>query len=135
MICIVIDTNVLVSALKTMNADAATARVLRAVLSRKVVPLFNGAILEEYREVLHRDHLKLDPKVCDAVVAFIVDVGRNLNAIPSDEKMPDEDDRVFYEVTLAARDDDAKLVTGNMKHYPEVDFILSPAQFCELTGI
>ena len=50
--------------------------------------------------------------------------------------MPDEADRVFYEVTLAGRNgNDVKLVTGNMKHYPKADFIVTPAQFCELLGI
>jgi hypothetical protein len=32
----------------------------------------------------------------------------------------------FYEVAIAS---EAKLITGNTKHYPHEDRILSPAQF------
>ena len=53
MIYAVIDTNVLVSALFTHNADAATARVVAALMQGKFVPLYNEEIFEEYDDVLH----------------------------------------------------------------------------------
>jgi hypothetical protein len=40
--------------------------------------------------------------------------------------MPDEDDRVFYDV---ARTDEVILITGNKKHYPTSPQILSPAEY------
>ena len=40
----------------------------------------------------------------------------------------DEDDIIFYEVAMEKRDDNAYLVTGNMKHYPVRDFIVTPAE-------
>ena len=52
MIYAVIDTNVLVSALLTHNFDAATAKVVRALLKRKFTPLYNEEILLEYSDVL-----------------------------------------------------------------------------------
>ena len=36
---------------------------------------------------------------------------------PYDGEMPDEDDRVFYEVCLSK--EDSFLVTGNLKHFPK----------------
>ena len=50
----------------------------------------------------------------------------------SNENFPDPDDKVFFCTALA---DDAHLVTGNMKHYPPANFVVTPAQFCELLGI
>ena len=41
--------------------------------------------------------------------------------------MPDEDDRVFYEVSLSV--EDSFLVTGNLKHYPQTPKVISPADF------
>ena len=106
MIYAVIDTNVLVAALKTKNNDAATVRVLNSIFRGIVTPLYNGEILEEYRDVLYRDYLKLDRVKCDFVISFIVDFGRNIEAMASSVDMIDEDDRVFYEVALGSQDQD-----------------------------
>ena len=46
------------------------------------------------------------------------------------ESMPDEDDRVFYEVSLS--DEDSFLVTGNLKHYPMSPHVITPAQFVDI---
>jgi hypothetical protein len=44
----------------------------------------------------------------------------------------DPDDKVFFCTALAG---DAKLVTGNIKHYPPAELVVTPAQFCEIAGI
>ena len=44
------------------------------------------------------------------------------------------DTNVFYCVALAAQNDDAKLVTGNTKHFPSAPFVVSPAEFAALLG-
>ncbi len=49
----VIDTNVFISALLSKNSDAATVKVLRAILDGRIVPLYHDEILIEYDEVLH----------------------------------------------------------------------------------
>lgn len=133
MIFAVIDTNVIVAALLTKNHDSPTARVMRAVFAGDVVPLFNGDIINEYREVLYRDRLQLDREQCDQAISFIIDKGRNIQSISSNEDFLDPDDRVFYEVALA--ETDAHLVTGNVKHYPNSPIVVTPAQFCEMFGI
>lgn len=44
--------------------------------------------------------------------------------------MPDEDDRVFYEVALS--EEDSFLVTGNLKHFPKVPKVVTAAQMIEI---
>ena len=50
--------------------------------------------------------------------------------IHTDLAFQDEDDRVFYEVSLS--NDDAYLVTGNLKHYPRTIKVLTPSEFVKL---
>ena len=42
------------------------------------------------------------------------------------------DDLIFYEVAMEKRDNDAHLVTGNQKHYPIRDFIVTPAEMMKI---
>ena len=44
--------------------------------------------------------------------------------------MPDEDDRVFYEVALS--EEDSFLVTGNLKHFPHTRKVVTAAQMMEI---
>ena len=131
MIYAVIDTNVIVASLLTRNHDSATARVMNAVYEGKVIPLVCDEILGEYEEVLHRAQLKLDPAKCDYILSLIRDQAEPMHPVHTDASMPDEDDRVFFEVALAGQDVfDSRLVTGNLKDYPKADFVVSPSEFC-----
>lgn len=58
----VIDTNVFISALLSKNSDAATVKVLRAILDGRIVPLYHNEILAEYDEVLHRKKFHFQEK-------------------------------------------------------------------------
>jgi hypothetical protein len=42
------------------------------------------------------------------------------------------DDLVFYEVVMEKRTDDAYLITGNIKHFPERKYIVTPAQMMSI---
>ena len=42
------------------------------------------------------------------------------------------DDLIFYEVAMKKRDDDSYLVTGNQKHYPVKDFIVTLAEMVDI---
>ncbi len=127
MIYAVIDTNVLVSALITHNSLSATAKVVRLLFEGGFVPLYESNIIEEYQEVLHRSKFKLLPDVADAIISYIKEHGIETSRTAFQELMPDEDDRVFYEVSLSV--DDSFLVTGNLKHYPQTPKVISPADF------
>ena len=131
MIYAVIDTNVIVASLLTRNHDSATARVMNAVYEGKVIPLVCDEILGEYEEVLHRAQLKLDPAKCDYILSLIRDQAEPMHPVHTDASMPDEDDRIFFEIALAGQDlFDSRLVTGNLKDYPKADFVVSPSEFC-----
>ena len=48
----------------------------------------------------------------------------------SDEFFPDPKDIVFYEVALSK--EDAYLVTGNKKHFPQKSIVVTPAEMLEI---
>lgn len=50
----------------------------------------------------------------------------------TNELFEDPDDKIFYEVALAKQVDDAYLVTGNQRHYPVRDFVITPAQLISI---
>ena len=127
MIYAVIDTYVLVSALITHNPEAATAKVVRLLFNHGFVPMYDADIIAEYEEVLHRVKLKIQPEVADALISYIIEHGIEASRASFAEIMPDEDDRVFYEVALS--NEDSFLVTGNLKHYPASPRVITPAEF------
>lgn len=56
----VVDTNVLVSALISKSIDSNPMRVFLAIVTERIVPLYNDEILKEYRYVLSREKFHLD---------------------------------------------------------------------------
>ncbi|MBQ9032840.1 MAG: putative toxin-antitoxin system toxin component, PIN family [Parasporobacterium sp.] len=127
--CAVVDTNVLVAALLSKRDDSATVRVIRAMISGEFVPLYHEDILAEYEDVLHRKKkYDLSESAIQTVLNAIRRFGIEIFPKPTGEIFIDEDDIIFYEVAMEKRDDNAYLVTGNMKHYPVRDFIVTPAE-------
>jgi len=128
----VIDTNVFVSAFITKNNEAATVKVVEAVLHGDIVPLYHEDILAEYDEVFHRKKFKIPEKVITVLIDAIVRYGVEVFPQPTGEILVDMDDLIFYEVVMEKREDDAYLVTGNQKHYPIKDFIVTPSEIIEI---
>ena len=128
----VIDTNVFISALLSKRADSATVRVLEAMFDGKIVPLYHEDILEEYNEVLHRSKFHFKEETIQLVISAVKQYGVEVFPQPTGEILVDMDDLVFYEVAMEKKDDDAYLVTGNQKHYPVRDFIVTPAEMMEI---
>lgn len=128
----VIDTNVFISALLSKRDDAATVKVLEAMFDGKIVPLYHEAILAEYDEVLHRSKFRFKEDTIQLVLKAVKQYGVEVFPQPTGEILVDMDDLVFYEVAMEKRDDDAYLVTGNQKHYPIRDFIVTPAEMMEI---
>lgn len=104
MVYAVIDTNIFVSAFITKNATASTRRVINNLFAGKIKPLYNDEIIEEYSEVLHRSKFHLADKDIQRLLYFIQTNGIDSSRFPYDGDMPDEDDRVFYEVALSEED-------------------------------
>ncbi|MBR1443331.1 MAG: putative toxin-antitoxin system toxin component, PIN family [Firmicutes bacterium] len=122
----VIDTNVIVSAVLSKKDDAATVIVLKAVFTGKIIPVYNDDIIAEYKEVLKRKKFKLDPDTVDGLVNSIKEAGETTERIITNETLPDPDDLVFYEVAVSK--ENSFLITGNIKHFPDKHFIVTPAE-------
>lgn len=132
MIYAVIDTNVLVSALLTSNQLAPTRRILGLLTSKKVTPLINEEIIAEYKDVLHRNKFPFKPEDVNNLIEFIIGIGIDTQRSSFPESMPDESDRVFFEITLTV--EESFLVTGNLKHYPKKPQVVTPAEFITIVG-
>ena len=127
----VIDTNVLVSAF--LKSTSVPHVVLEYVFAGSIVPLYNNEILAEYKEVLNRPKFHFPKEAVEIVVAKIKEIGIHFDAILVDENLPDPKDIVFYAVTMNARaENDAYLVTGNIKHFPEKPFVVTPRQMLDI---
>lgn len=130
MIYAVIDTNVIVSAYITKNLTAATSKVWEAVLQGRITPIYNDEIINEYNEVLRRKKFDIPEHLIKWAIDRVLMNGIRGERIPSQEHFPDPKDVVFYEVTLSK--EDAYLVTGNKKHFPQTPIVVTPAEMLEI---
>lgn len=129
---VVVDTNVLISALLSKNEDSATVKVMDAVFDGRIIPLYHRDILAEYAEVLHRKKFHFDEKLIWTVLEAVRQFGVEVFPQPTGEILADMDDLIFYEVAMEKREAGAYLVTGNQKHYPVRSFIVTPAEMMEI---
>lgn len=130
MVYAVIDTNIFVSALITHNSNASTVKILESMYFQRFIPLYNDEIIAEYEDVLHRRKFKLSEDQIRVVIDFVKENGIDSSRFPYDGDLPDEDDRVFYEVALS--EEDSFLVTGNLKHFPKTPKVVTAAQMMEI---
>lgn len=128
----VVDTNVIVSALISKNPESPPRQVFRAMLSGEIIPLYHADIICEYEEVLTREKFHLNRETVQTVLRAVRQFGIEVFPKPTGEILIDMDDLVFYEVAMEKREENAYLVTGNQKHYPIRDFIVTPAEMMEI---
>lgn len=115
---VVIDTNVLVSALLAKRTDSAPAQILDRLFNRDFIPMYNDEILAEYSEVLQRPKFKFSEKSIVFAIDAIVEAGMESERVTNSDEVIDPKDVVFYEVAMSK--DDSYFVTGNTKHFPAV---------------
>jgi putative PIN family toxin of toxin-antitoxin system len=130
MIYAVIDTNVLVSAMLTHNIQSATFLVMEAMFANKIIPLYNEEIINEYEDVLHRAKFGFSEVEVSQYLKSLRQAGIHSQRFTSTEYFPDPKDVVFYEVALSK--EDAYLVTGNKKHFPNKPIVVTPAEMVEI---
>lgn len=127
----VIDTNVLVSALLKWNS--VPGKIIELVFSGTITPILNDVILNEYKEVLSRSKFHLTEDIVDEITDSLDKAALYVDAEPIDIDLPDSKDRVFYEIVMEARNqEEAWLVTGNMKHFPRELFIVTPREMLDI---
>ena len=121
---VVIDTNILVSAI--WSRDGAPAKVISLILNDALVPCYDYRIMREYREVLERPKFGFSKNEIDSLLDWFESIGRSVIAEPCNIKFIDEADRKIYEV---AKFYHAKLIIGNIKHFPDDPDVMSVAEF------
>ncbi len=127
----VIDTNVIVSAM--LKSTSVPGNILEFVFNRTIIPLISGEIIAEYRNVLSRPKFHWSDEIIENVVSEIERIGIDISPESIDIELPDPKDRVFYEVTIEGRkSEDVHLVTGNIKHFPEEIFVVTPRQMLDI---
>ena len=131
MIYAVIDTDVLVSAL--LNFDSVPGEIIYCLFNGLFKLILNDKIYTEYQEVLSRPKLHFNQEWTKIILSEMMAQALWITEEHFDEKYIDPKDIVFYEITMTARKDkNTYLVTGNQKHYPKKDFVVTPRQMLDI---
>ena len=128
---VVLDTNVLVAGL--LSAAGPPAWIVEAVLAGELEPVFDGAIRDEYEEVLRRPEFGLSvERVTDLLAAFDLFGFQVVAPAPWPIELPDPDDAPFLATASVTA---SILVTGNLRHFPRRArggvTVLTPREFIE----
>ncbi len=130
MIRVVLDTNVIVSAL--LRSGGLPEAVFNLAIGGVIQAYASEPILAEYEEVLRRPRLAIDPDKVTIAVSRIRAAMKLVLPTMRVTAALDPDDNVFLECAEAARAD--YLVTGNRRHFPERwrgTWVVSPRQFMD----
>ena len=87
-------------------------------------------------EVLSRPKFHFSSEIVNDFITAIEEKGFYIDAAPLEVELIDPKDQIFYEVVMEERKtEDAYLVTGNIKHFPDVTYVVTPRQMLDiLTG-
>ena len=125
------DTNVIVSAL--LKENSIPWQILNLIVEGSIIPVFNDEILNEYKDVLTRNKFGFSEVSIEMTLSLIKDFGQKMEPIEIVEKFTDQKDIVFYQIVMSARQiEDSYLVTGNIKHFPKKEFIVTPSEMIEI---
>ncbi len=131
MIRVVLDTNVLVSAL--ISRKGAPAQVLDLIENEGVALILSEEIFSEYDAVLAREKFSSLPRVkVLKLLKRLRVLSENVKPAVIPRTSPDPADDKFLAASLSGEAD--YLVTGNLKHFPKTfrgARILSPNQFLD----
>lgn len=122
---VVLDTNVLVSALWTPNGKA--AYIVNQAVVGKLRLCHDYRILTEYRDILSRPKFKFSAWHVDCLLKTLERDGISVSppALPN-VLFANESNRMFYEVAQFC---EAPLITGNMRHFPPAAFVTTVDDF------
>jgi len=127
---VVLDTNVLVSGV--LSERGPPGWIVDLVVAGELQTVFDNRILAEYKDVLTRSKLKLDPARVELLLGVMAGTGVPVTPLPWETALPDPDDEPFLACAKAAA---ATLVTGNLRHFPKDRragvTVLSPRQFLD----
>ena len=122
-----IDTNVLVSAM--LKWDSIPGNVMEMVFDGSIIPVLNECIVNEYQNVLLRPKFHLTEDIVHDVLESFKSQGIYVDAETIDMELP----TVLYEVVMEKlKTEDTYLVTGNIKHFPQKPFIVTPREMIDI---
>jgi putative PIN family toxin of toxin-antitoxin system len=128
-VLIVLDTNVLVSALITPFGNA--SRILDMVIRGDLRLLYDDRIISEFREVLLRPKFGFAPGAVEALLDYFETDGIKITPSLINEPLVAKDDIPFLEVAISGKAD--VLITGNKRHFQTKSKrslkIMSPEEF------
>ena len=132
---VILDTNVLVSALWRNLLQGKPAALLDLCLEKRYGTIYTREIFEEYAAVLMRPRFGFDRDDVRMLLDFFE--FQALSAEPlfdslSRPQCNDPEDQKFFDAACCW---DALLVTGNKKHFPDDKHVLTPAEFFELRAL
>jgi len=131
MIRIVLDTNIVVSAM--LRPGGFPEAALSLAVDRIVQLCISQPVLAEYEEVLTRPKLGIDPHKAATALARIREVSLLVSPSVPVKACTDPDDNIFLECAGTAGAN--YLVTGNAAHFPKVwdkTKIVTPREFLEM---
>ena len=133
---VVIDTNVIVSAFLAFNRQtSAPYFVVSAAFAGIITPVLTTSIMKEYREVLTRKKFGFDPKMIETFLLELKTQSVFINPSTTRKKLPDPKDKCFYDAAVVYEAIGGLLVTGNVKHFPDCPFVVTPAQLKERLSV
>ena len=105
-------------------------KIIEKVLLGEITPIYSSEIIKEYRTVLSRKKFGFSPELIDNFIKYIEKQGIIQETISSGTILTDMDDLPFYE--LALQNKETYLITGNIKHFPNQSFIVTPREFLNI---
>lgn len=126
---VVLDTNVIVSALIDTDSNSNTVIIMKLFFDKRINILYSDEILEEYKDVLERKEFKFKKSDIGTLINLIKNRGIRITPAKLSEELKDKKDLPFYEIVMDTRNIDSKLITGNLKHFPKKPYIITPKQF------
>ena len=115
MIKVVINTNVLISAV--LNPNGVPAKIMESVYSGEFEPIVTDEILEEYHSVLNYKKFDFSHKNVTQTLNFFKQFLLPLPPASLSVKCADSDDTKF--LAAAVTGEAEFLITGNRKHFPK----------------
>lgn len=128
---VVIDTNIIVSALLSSKNDSATVQVMEKVFRQEIKPIYSKEIFAEYTNVLNRPKFHFSKELVEYMLSAIKQFG--ILKEPVEDAvivLPDIKDVPFYRLVLES--EDTYLVTGNIKHFPQESRIMTARQLIDI---
>src|ERR1700733_11021982 len=114
MIRVVLDTNIVVSAL--LHPLGPPAQVFLLTVSGSIQLCVSGKVYAEYEDVIRRPRLRRDESVIAATLHSVREKGLWVRPTEAVRACADPDDDIFLECAQAARA--AYIVTGNIRDFP-----------------